>query len=58
MVTNGHQIYLRRGDRQRLRERFSVSDVTLSEALNFRKHSKTCREIRQYAVNVCRGILI
>lgn len=58
MDKNGHQIYLRRGDRQRLRERFSVSDVTLSEALNFKKHSKTCREIRQYAMNVCRGIFI
>lgn len=57
MEKNEHCIYLRRGDRQRLREAFSVSDVTLSDALNFRRHSKTCREIRQYAVNVCRGLL-
>ena len=52
-----HQIYVRRGDRQRLRERFKVSEVTLSEALHFKKHSKVCREIRTYAVNNCRGIL-
>lgn len=58
MAKNEHQIYLRKADRQRLRERFGVSEVTLSEALNFRKHSVRCREIRSFAMNVCHGILI
>lgn len=57
MEENSYQIYVRRADRKRLKEKFKVSDVTLSEALHFKKHSKLCREIRTFAVNYCRGII-
>lgn len=57
MKKNDYQIYVRRDDRKRLKEKFKVSDVTLSEALHFRKHSRLCREIRSFAVNYCSGII-
>lgn len=51
-------IYLSRAQRQKVREHFNVAEVTLSEALHFKKHSRLCREIRLFAVNYCRGVIL
>ncbi len=56
MTKSNKTIYLRRDDRQKVRDRFKVSETTISEALNFRTHSVTSREIRCYAMNVCSGM--
>lgn len=56
MSKSNKTIYLRKDDRQKLRDRFNVSETSLSEALNFHTHSVTARKIRCYAMNVCQGM--
>ena len=56
MTKSNKTIYLRRSDRQKVRDRFKVSDTSISEALNFHTHSVTARQIRCYAINVCSGM--
>lgn len=50
-----HLIQLKGGGREKLRDRFSCSEHTLSDALNFNINSRLAREIRLYAVNNCRA---
>lgn len=56
MSKSNKTIYLRKDDRQKLRDHFKVSETCLSEALNFHIHSVTARKIRCYAMNVCSGM--
>lgn len=56
MAKSNKTIYLHRDDRQKLRDRFKVSETLISEALNFHTHSVTARQIRCYAMNVCQGM--
>ena len=45
------KVFPKKGDVARLKEKFLVSEATISMALNFRLNSPKAREIRSYAVN-------
>lgn len=45
------RIFAGKKDRKLLKERFQVTDATVSEALRFISSSRKNRELRSYAVN-------
>lgn len=52
------RIYLSKSSREELKHRFGVSSSTVSEVLNFKRTNKRSCEMRSYAVNKLRGLLI
>lgn len=56
MANKEHFIVLRKADRQELKEKFGVSESTLSEALNYRRNSEIARRIRVASINHHNGI--
>lgn len=46
------QIYMDRQKRRRLKEKYKLSDPTISEMMHFKSNSKLAREVRSFAVNV------
>lgn len=51
-----HFIYLRPPLKAALKQTFETTDATVSDALNFKRHSLLCRRIRSMSVNVYNGI--
>lgn len=51
-----HFIYMRKEQRNALRERFGCSDATISDALNFRRNSENARRLRMAALNRFNGL--
>lgn len=42
--------------RQKLKEALGVSEATISDSLNFRRHSLRSRRIRSASINVYNGV--
>ena len=51
-----HFIYMRKEQRNALRECFGCSDATISDALNFRRNSENARRLRMAALNRYNGL--
>lgn len=51
-----HFIYLRAPFRAALKKSFQTTDATVSDALNFKRHSELCRRIRVASVNLYNGL--
>lgn len=45
------QIFLSTHNRNKLKEKFGVTDSSISFAIHFKRHSQLARRIRDYAVN-------
>lgn len=54
-MKKSHFIPLKGAGREKLRSHYLCSEHTLSDALNFKIHSRLAREIRLYAVNQCQA---
>lgn len=55
-MKRSHFIYLRSPLKAALRQKFETTDATISDALNFKRHSLLCRRIRSASVNVYNGL--
>ena len=53
-----HFIAMRRGDRAKLKEHMHTTDATVSDALNYRRHSELARRIRVASINFFNGIFL
>ena len=56
MEKNEHFIVMRRGDRAKLKAQMHTTDATVSDALNYRRHSELARRIRVASINFHNGI--
>lgn len=46
------QLFMDRGKRKKLKDKFQLSDSAISEAIHFKSNGKLARSVRSYAVNV------
>lgn len=51
-----HFIFVQTPQKAALRKKFETSDATISDALNFKRHSLLCRRIRSASVNIYNGL--
>lgn len=51
-----HFIFVQTPQKAALRKKFETSDATISDALNFKRHSLLCRRIRSASVNMFNGL--
>lgn len=52
------RVYLGKNERESLKRQFAVSSSTVSEILNFKRSNKRASEVRSFAVNHLKGLLL
>ena len=55
-MRNKHFVFCKKDGRKEIKRRMQTTDATVSDALNYKRHSELCRRIRSLAVNNYNGI--